>query len=150
MNNSMYILIIMDILLIGLVLRFAIQWRSGEKRQAEKEMRLKELNDNITKLIIQADIVAQNLTRSAEEKEKSLLQLLGKIDDKEKDWLKLLKTWKPVETSPNTGKEYLNSDKSQRYKLVNELAGKGLSPGEIARQVDLPFGEIELLMNLTR
>lgn len=148
MNSLTYILISLDLCLIGLIVHFVLQLRSGEKRQGEKEKRLQQLNENITKLIIQAEIVTQTLTHNAEVKEKSLAGLLEQIEAKENHWLKLMKAWSSSDNFPTTTSDTHESDKAEKYKLAQDLAGKGLSPLQIARQVDLPLGEIELLINL--
>ena len=112
---------------------------------------LTELRNSIDKLLTEALEISSRLSGDVEKKRKLLLTFMEKLD-REKDILnEFLNEYKALSSEKNIEQlKPSTPDSINRYSEAVRLAKTGLSVEEIASRVNIPIGEIELVLSLRK
>ena len=154
MNLLNTITIVIDLILISAVI---VIWRRLHRKSLvgkEDDRRIRELTqlrDSIDKLLMETVKISSRLSGDVEKKRQIILELMVEME-KEKIFLEnsleeyrnltfQLKKKEPKRSNPRLG---------DRYSDAIRLAKMGLSPNEIANKVNIPVGEIELVLSLRK
>ena len=146
--------VLIDLILISAVITI---WRLLRQKflvgkEDDRRIReLSELKDSIDLLLIESVEISSRLSGEVEDKRNILRILMDKIEQEKiclessfNEYRKLafqLKKNEPKPTDPKPG---------DRYSDAIRLAKMGLSPIEIAGKVNIPVGEIELVLSLRK
>ncbi len=103
------------------------------KIQKKFNLEVLEINDIAEKLFVRLDHKIKTL-KTVEDRADQKIAILDGLITKFK--------------TMNFSTESLGDSGDGRPKEVNALAGKGFKPNQIARILDLPSGEVELILNL--
>jgi len=148
---------IVDILIFLVVLFYFFERKSRKneaKSQEQKVKALKELIKSLDQLIMEAERSSINISDTALQSQKNIQELLEKMEKKreelqatgEKAESVLGSIKKQLETSPNSSSQ-LKSNQN-KYIEASQLAKTGLNAEEISKQLKLPKGEVELIVDL--
>ena len=133
---------VVEVLLCAIIIYYVLRERGIRQEKEQERERTKALIQVLDRLIVESE--------DLENKHQKLLELWDKIEKRGSELESSMAGYgerspvSPVEE--DKGKEEESGAKS--YEKTLQLIGKGLPAGEIARQVGLPRGEVELIMNL--
>ena len=131
-----------EVLLCAIIIYYVLRERGIRQEKEQERERTKALIQTLDRLIVESE--------DLENKHQQLLELWEKIEKRGSELESSIDGYKERSSaSPvavDGGKEEESGVKS--YEKTLQLIGKGLPAGEIARQVGLPRGEVELIMNL--
>lgn len=145
---------LIDFLLLCVAAYFIVRLRKESRLRNEDDRRIEELSElrnSIDRLLIEALEISGKISQDIERKCALVSELSEKFDREKKAMSQLtdgLKSDKPrlKEVPGDTGK--LGSE--DRYSEALQLAAKGLSPSKISEKVNIPVGEIELVLSLRK
>ena len=103
-----------------------------------------KIQKNFTMEVLEINDIAEKLFIRLDNKIKALKTVEAQADQKIAILDGLITKFKKM----NLSKESLGVVEESRPKDVQTLAGKGFNPEQIARILDLPSGEVELILNL--
>jgi hypothetical protein len=133
---------IIEVILCGIIIYYVLRDRGSRQEKRRERERTKTLIQALDRLIVESE--------DLEKKHQKLLQLWEKIEKRGSDLETSLEVHEersfasPVEKDEE--KEVESGIKC--YEKTLQLIGRGLPAGDIAQQVGLPKGEVELIMNL--
>jgi hypothetical protein len=131
-----------EVLLCAIIIYYVLRERGARQEKERERERTKALIQALDRLIVESE--------DLENKHQKLLALWEKIEKRGSELESSINTY--AERTPvSPGK--VNKDKEEEsgvksYEKTLQLIGKGLPAREIAQQVGLPRGEVELIMNL--
>lgn len=133
---------IIEVILCGIIIYYVLRDRGSRQEKRRERERTKTLIQALDRLIIESE--------DLEKKHQKLLQLWEKIEKRGSDLEAHIDV--PEERHPASSVEK-DEEKEvdagiKSYEKTLQLIGRGLPAGEIAQQVGLPRGEVELIMNL--
>jgi len=133
---------IIEVILCGIIIYYVLRDRGSRQEKRRERERTKALIQALDRLIIESE--------DLEKKHQKLLQLWEKIEKRGSDLEVSIDV--PEESHPASSVEK-DEEKEvdagiKSYEKTLQLIGRGLPAGEIAQQVGLPRGEVELIMNL--
>jgi hypothetical protein len=134
--------------ILFLLIRFRKFFKPGLMEISEKTI------EEFSQLLAESRNAANKFLEELEQEKNALNQLATFIDEREKRLKELInqanlcRELSPSESAPKVDKSDSFSEEHSREIL--SLARKGLSEGEISRQLGLPEGEIDLILNLSR
>lgn len=133
---------IIEVILCGIIIYYVLRDRGSRQEKRRERERTKTLIQALDRLIIESE--------DLEKKHQKLLQLWEKIEKRGSDLEASIDV--PEESHPASSVEK-DEEKEvdagiKSYEKTLQLIGRGLPAGEIAQQVGLPRGEVELIMNL--
>jgi hypothetical protein len=141
--------VVIDIIIGALLLWFLKSQYKGKKPGQELRDALLE-SETIISEIRQ---ISSNLDRNLEEKRELSRRILEQLDESldkaKKSYQQLQKLLREYGANLPSGNESLNNTEKTR-ESVNALLAKGLSKEEISRHLDIPLGEMELLLKFQR
>ena len=133
---------VIEVLLCAIIIYYVLRERGNRQEKEQERERTKALIGILDRLIVESE--------DLEKKHQKLLALWKKIDERGSEVESSIarseerSTISPVEADKSTEEEA----GGKPYEKTLQLIGKGLPAGEIAQQVGLPRGEVELIMNL--
>ena len=133
---------VIEVLLCAIIIYYVLRERGNRQEKEQERERTKALIGILDRLIVESE--------DLEKKHQKLLALWKKIDERGSEVESSIarseerSTISPVEADKSTEEE----SGGKPYEKTLQLIGKGLPAGEIAQQVGLPRGEVELIMNL--
>jgi hypothetical protein len=153
------LLIIFDcVLLFALVFAFSITLSTSKKLKDYKESHasLKELADNFEVLIEKCDLQGAKYLEIIEKSKDEIENIIEEIENKKIEILDINKKFKTqvvehpqIELHDHPDNSYTLKDHlNQKYKEIYKLADSGRTSKEIERLIDLPQGEIDLILGL--
>jgi hypothetical protein len=133
---------IIEVILCGIIIYYVLRDRGSRQEKRRERERTKALIQALDRLIVESE--------DLEKKHQKLLQLWEKIEKRGSDLEASIDV--PEESHPASSVEK-DEEKEvdagiKSYEKTLQLIGRGLPAGEIAQQVGLPRGEVELIMNL--
>lgn len=133
---------IIEVILCGIIICYVLRDRGSRQEKRRERERTKALIQALDRLIVESE--------DLEKKHQKLLQLWEKIEKRGSDLEASIAV--PEESHPSSSVEK-DEEKEvdagiKSYEKTLQLIGRGLPAGEIAQQVGLPRGEVELIMNL--
>ena len=133
---------IIEVILCAIIIYYVLRERGSRQEKRQERERTKALIQALDRLIIESE--------DLEKKHQKLLQLWEKIDKRGSDLETFMDVHEErVPASPDEKDEEKEVDAGiKSYEKTLQLIGRGLPAGEIAQQVGLPRGEVELIMNL--
>ena len=133
---------LVEVLLCAIIIYYVLRERGIRQEKEQERERTKALIQALDRLIVESE--------DLENKHQKLLELWGKIEKRGAELESSIAEY--GERSPvspiEADKEKEEESGVKSYEKTLQLIGKGLPAGEIARQVGLPRGEVELIMNL--
>ena len=142
-NLLITILIAADLAVCAVVLFYFLRGQREAQRPVDTA-RLGKLVDSLGELIKESDRASKNLLNALNERHRRTAELLREMDNREGQIVRVIREAERI--IPNSG----DSDKADRYREVSRLAELGLTTDEIAARVQVPKGEIELILGLKR
>lgn len=148
---------VVDTLIFIALLFYFLERKKRIKEEEKAELRkeeLKELIGSLDQLIMESERSSMNLSDKVLASQKEIRELLAKAERKQEE-LKNLgekaesvleKIIKQLETIPDNNKHIFSS--RHKYLKASQLAKTGLNAEEISRKLDLPIGEVELILEL--
>ncbi len=138
------LLIIMDVALIAC---FVILW----KRRSCPPDGSQELKQNLQSLVDDMNGLAGTFAANLEERAVIIQKMLQALDEKIAQGESVLRRLKEVEGKVSSQKPpAVTFQRSSDAGSVLALAGKGLDAEAIARRLQKPLGEVELILNIQR
>lgn len=148
---------IIDFLILIAVFLYIIERKNKKKEELGDELRkneLKVLTKSLDRLITESERASINISDKALQSQSRIKALLGQIEKKQEEMQKEVKNAEEVldkiknqlETTSNK-KNPFQSNKN-KYSEAAKLAKTGLNVEEISKQLDLPKGEVELILDL--
>lgn len=154
--------VVADVLILALILFYFFKRKEDRKRDKIIEVRAKEmllLNKSMGNLIQEAKKVTEDLIGKIDSKQSDVENFLREIEKKQEEVVKA-KPEEPVavepesepeiEDSPPAVEEEKEAEEEDKYAEAARLAEEGVPPDEIARRVNLPKGEVELILDLKK
>ena len=145
-----YFQVILDIVLIFVVIG-TIQFNRRQKNVPGAE----ELSASLQQIIEQTTTIAKDFDTNLQERQVLIQQLLAKLDQRTKDAQILCSQLETLSREPRTQpvaaiQPPAAPAPSSDHKKVMLLAQQGLSAEAIAKRLQKPLGEVELILNLQR
>ncbi len=161
--------VVADVLILALVLFYFFKRKEDRKRDKIMEDRAKEmllLNKSMDTLIKEAQKVTESLMNALDSKQSGVKEILDGLEAKKEEVLKLLA--EPIMLKEPPEEELIEIDDEldeqveldepdekkeeveDKYAEAARLAEEGYSPDEIASQVNLSRGEVELILDLKK
>jgi len=137
---------VLILLIIGVVFLLCMAFFIGEtlrRRLKEKEEELLELYQSIEELMDDFNRIAQETKDELARQRQELEEWLHEIKQEEKPF-----PLRPVEPSPNQEIPKVPSPPSTKRDRVEDLHRKGLGVAEIARELKLGQGEVQLILDM--
>jgi hypothetical protein len=133
---------IIEVILCAIIIYYVLRERGSRQEKRQERERTKALIQALDRLIIESE--------DLEEKHQKLLQLWEKLEKRGSDLETSLDVHEEKSpASPSAKEEEKEVDSGIKcYEKTLQLIGRGLPAGDIAQQVGLPRGEVELIMNL--
>ena len=138
---------IIEILLCGIIIYYLYYEKNKKERSGLEKEKLKTLIDSLHRLVAESedlDKKHQEVLKLWEKIERKGAAIEAYVDYYERELRSFTEVNQPGEVSDRMESGVTCYEKASR------LIEKGLSVGEIAQQVGLPQGEVELIMNLKR
>lgn len=142
-NLLITILIVADLAVCAVVLLYLFWGDRRPERQVDMG-RLRRLVDSLSALVKESDRASKSLLDALNERHRRTEELFEQLDKREK------RMAEAIREAERTILKEENSDISGKYGEVSRLADLGLGAGEIAARVELPKGEIDLILGLKR
>ena len=131
-----------EVLLCAIIIYYVLRGKGTRQEKEQERERTKALIQALDRLIVESE--------DLEKKHQKLLALWEKIEERSSELESSMARYE--ERSPvspvEAGKKKEKESGVKSYEKTLQLIGKGLPAGEIAQQVGLPRGEVELIMNL--
>ena len=156
MGFWVFLQIAIDIVLLVIVCLYVVRERKRRFMYSPEEIdeeRLKALSDSIQQMIQESKRVLHEIQESINKQKDSLNKIVEKLDRKKEEMdrsmekaEKFLHGLKGI-----TDRDVVTADAEQdKYQQVLSLSQKGLSIDEIGKRVELPRGEVELILDLKK
>jgi len=177
-NGMMMLLLVLCAVVIMIVLLRRQQFRSTSRRDMARDhvARIREqrgLHQSMDELLLQLEDMSRRIgaqvdtkfakletvIRDADERIARLEAILGQSDTKEKSRKPRRAASRrdtPVKSAPDPAPPSIGKpapaieNTDPRFAHVYALADGGTTPIEIAKQLDMPLGEVELILNLRK
>lgn len=140
-NVLISILILADLAVCGVVIFSLFRGRRQDKGSVDT-VRLTTLVDSLRDLVRESDRASKSLLDALKERHKKTEELFWELDRREGKLMTVMKEAEKLGSRPAGSKE------TGAYHEVSRLADLGFSAEEIARRVEVPKGEIELILGL--
>jgi hypothetical protein len=148
-------MLILGVLVMGLVIIYFLLKRTIEKRVNPARL-IDTIHTEVNKILVELNNITERNISLMEERVKELSALLEKADKKilllqrESEKYSMSKNYNDIiKKSQKQGKERRKSDEDMNIReKVMKLYHEGFSPAIIANQINLPVGEIELIISL--
>lgn len=148
---------IIDFLILIAVFLYIIERKNKKKEELGDELRKNELEvltKSLDRLITESERASINISDKALQSQSRIKTLLDQIEKKQEEIQQEVKNAEEVldkiknqlETTSNK-KNPFQSNKN-KYSEAAKLAKTGLNVEEISKQLDLPKGEVELILDL--
>ena len=133
---------IIEVILCAIIIYYVLRERGSRQEKRKERERTKALIQALDRLIIESE--------DLEKKHQKLLQLWEKIEKRGSDLETSIDVHeeKSPASLPEKDEEQEVESGIRCYEKTLQLIGRGLPAGDIAQQVGLPRGEVELIMNL--
>jgi hypothetical protein len=133
---------IIEVILCSIIIFYVLRDRGSRQEKRQERERTKALIQTLDRLIVESE--------DLEKKHQKLLQLWEKMEKKGSDMEVSVEVHeeRPPASSVEKDEEKEVESGIKCYEKTLQLIGRGLPAGEIAQQVGLPRGEVELIMNL--
>jgi hypothetical protein len=131
-----------EVLLCAMIIYYVLRGRGNRQEKKQERERTKTLIQALDRLIVESE--------DLEKKHQKILEIWKKIEKRGSALEAAMAGYgerSPI-SSMKANKEKEEESGIKLYEKTLQLIGKGLQAGEIARQVGLPRGEVELIMNL--
>lgn len=131
-----------EVLLCAIFIYYVLQGRGNRQEKKQERERTKTLIKVLDRLLVESE--------DLEKKHQKLLEIWQKIEKRGSALEASIAGYgERFPISPMEAKKEKEEESGIKlYEKTLQLIGKGLQAGEIARQVGLPRGEVELIMNL--
>ncbi len=136
-------LIVADLAVCVVVVLYFFRGRAREEKSIDTA-RLRRLIHTLSELVKESDRASRNLLDALNERHRRTEQIFTEMDTRERQ---MTRTIREAERTVQKSEDFGTTHK---YSEVSRLADLGLDVDEIARQVELPKGEIELILGLKR
>ena len=126
----------------GIIIYYVLRDRGSRQEKRRERERTKALIQALDRLIVESE--------DLEKKHQKLLQLWEKIEKRGSDLEASIDVTEESHPASSVAKDEEKEVDAgiKSYEKTLQLIGRGLPAGEIAQQVGLPRGEVELIMNL--
>lgn len=149
---SVVIQAVVDILILVVILYYLFERKNRKKEEQNAEQRkneLKEVAESLDHLIEESGRASVNISDKALEAERKARELIDQLEQKQEELQKeaektealIIKLKDQQEPAPQ-------KEAPDKYKEAARLAKTGLNVKEISKQLDLPRGEVELILDL--
>ncbi|MDY7033412.1 MAG: DUF2802 domain-containing protein [Thermodesulfobacteriota bacterium] len=156
MGFWVFLQIAIDIVLLVIVCLYVVREKKRRFMYSPEEIdeeRLKALSDSIQQMIKESKRVLHEIQESINKQKDSLNKIIEKLDRKKEEMdrsmeeaEKFLQGLKRI-----TDRDVVTADEEQdKYQQVLSLSQRGLSIDEIGKRVELPRGEVELILDLKK
>lgn len=154
MNLWVSLQVIIDSVLFAGIFYILIKFYKNESLRKEDYQRiqeLKELRISLNKLLKEAVEISSNLSDDIENKQTIVNEFFARIDREKQCILKSAEKLNNLSSGIKSSHAIpLSENSDDRYSEPLRLAKMGVSPEEISRKVNIPLGEIELLLSLRK
>jgi len=134
--------------ILFLLIRFRKYFKPGSMEIGERTI------GEFSRLLAESRNAADKFLEELEQEKNALKNLAASIGERENSLRELIKQAKDYEDLSNSANdqkiEKTDSFSEEPYREILSLARKGLNEEEISQQLDLPEGEIDLILNLSR
>jgi len=137
-------LIVADLAVCVVVVLYFFRGRARGEETSIDTARLRKLIHTLGGLVKESDRASRNLLDALNDRHRRTEQLFREMDTKERQ---MARTIREAEQTIQKSDDFGHTHK---YSEVSRLADLGLDVEEIARRVELPKGEIELILGLKR
>ena len=133
---------VIEVILCSIIIFYVLRDRGSRQEKRQERERTKVLIQALDRLIVESE--------DLEKKHQKLLQLWAKMEKKGSDLEASLDEHEERPPVPSVEKDEEKEVEAgiKCYEKTLQLIGRGLPAGDIAQQVGLPRGEVELIMNL--
>lgn len=116
---------------------------------------VEDLSSSLQKIIDETAAIAKDFDANLKERQVLIQQLLARLDQRVKDAQKLCSQLESLSREPRSPSlpgqiSQTSAPASSDHRKVMSLAQKGLSAEAIAKRLQKPVGEVELILNLQR
>lgn len=161
MPDSITIMFFISVI-VGIILIIISLVLNKETKKEEINFNLSEINkkqDELLKVIDEADSaieqlnnISKNILEEQQDKYKELLYLYQIIDEKKEELSKIWKKTTSLELKNDTSEVLVNKINldNPKYVEIIEMYNKGIEIKQIAKQLNLGVGEINLVLELNK
>ena len=151
-----FLQIAIDIILLVMIFVYLVRDRKRKPAPSFEEVNEEKLNvlsDSINQMIKESKRILNEMHERIEEQKRSLERMTEKLDRKKEE---IDLSMKKVDGSlhrlkKDSDETFLTDDENHdKYQQVISLARKGLTVEEIEKRVQLPRGEVELILDLKK
>ena len=149
---------IVDFLILLVILLYILERKNRQKEGQNIKLRKKETQElvqSLDRLITESERASIDISDKALLSQKKITELLDQLEVKQKELQEeekkvalLLEEIKKNQLEADEGKKESVLSEEDKYSEAAKLAKNGLNSEEISRQLDLPKGEVELILDL--
>ena len=148
---------IVDFLILLVVLLYILERKNRQKEGQNitlKKKETQELVQSLDRLITESERASIDISDKALLSQKKITELLDRLEVKQKELQEeekkaaLLLEEIKNQLEADEGKKESVLSEEDKYSEAAKLAKNGLNSEEISRQLDLPKGEVELILDL--
>ena len=148
---------IVDFLILLVVLLYILERKNRQKEGQNIKLRKKETQElvqSLDRLITESERASIDISDKALLSQKKITELLDRLEVKQKELQEeekkaaLLLEEIKNQLEADEGKKESVLSEEDKYSEAAKLAKNGLNSEEISRQLDLPKGEVELILDL--
>ena len=148
---------IVDFLILLVVLLYILERKNRQKEGQNIKLRKKETQElvqSLDRLITESERASIDISDKALLSQKKITELLDRLEVKQKELQEeekkaaLLLEEIKNQLEADEGKKESVLSEEDKYSKAAKLAKNGLNSEEISRQLDLPKGEVELILDL--
>ena len=148
---------IVDFLILLVVLLYILERKNRQKEGQNIKLRKKETQElvqSLDRLITESERASIDISDKALLSQKKITELLDQLEVKQKELQEeekkaaLLLEEIKNQLEADEGKKESVLSEEDKYSEAAKLAKNGLNSEEISRQLDLPKGEVELILDL--
>ncbi|GJL78249.1 MAG: hypothetical protein NPINA01_12380 [Nitrospinaceae bacterium] len=154
MNIWIFLQILLNVVLAVTVIYCVLKLRAGDqltKNQTSHIGKVTALKDSLEKTIAEGHRVSDRIVEDIVSRQETLSLVNQLVENEKRSIMELLEEVKSTGYSSLLVKEKFQEPWiNDKYAKALKLSAEGFSPQEIADRVQLPIGEIELVLSLRR
>jgi hypothetical protein len=154
MNSWILLQSVLNFLLIVAVGYCVLRFRKEERFSRGRESHMEQLaafNVALEKTVREGHRLSDRIVEGVESRHKDLSMLTQVVENEKKAFMGIFEEVKSVGySSLSLRQKFLEPWLNDKYDKALKLSAEGFSPQEIADRIELPLGEIELVLSLRK
>ncbi len=156
MNIWIALQIVLNVLLVSIVFYFLLRLKREDKSLKERATQIEEwteLKNTLETSVQEALRVSNRIQKDIQSKQQAASQITQVVEKEKKALLSLLeeiKSKNSFSNSSSVNERFQEPWLNDKYSKAVQLSSQGFSPQEIAKKINLPIGEVELVLSLRK